>query len=116
MMVEYSLIDITLFESKLLFSSSLVTLPERMQKHYANAFKLAQFLENHPKVGRVFYPSLESHPHHQLAKALMSDFDGLLTFQLKQFRRNHQHCRESPAVSVCHFIGLRPQPAVLLPH
>jgi len=61
----------------------LVTLPMRMKQHCKNALKLAQFLENHPKVERVFYPGLKSHPHHELAARQMSDYGGMLTFQLK---------------------------------
>ena len=67
-----------------LISRGLVTLPIRMEKHSRNALKVAQFLENHPKIERVFYPGLESHPHHKLAKQQMSDFGGMLTFQLKE--------------------------------
>jgi len=61
----------------------LVTLPLRMQKHCENALAVARFLEAHPKVSRVFYPGLESHPHHALAARQMSAFGGMLTFQLK---------------------------------
>jgi cystathionine beta-lyase/cystathionine gamma-synthase len=61
----------------------LVTLPLRMQQHCASALKVAQFLESHPKVERVFYPGLGSHPHHTLAARQMSGFGGMLTFQLK---------------------------------
>lgn len=61
----------------------LVTLPMRMRQHCENAMKIARFLENHPKVESVFYPGLESHPHHELAMRQMSDFGGMLTFQLK---------------------------------
>jgi cystathionine beta-lyase/cystathionine gamma-synthase len=61
----------------------LVTLPERMHKHCANAREVACFLETHPKVSRVCYPGLESHPHHALASRQMSDYGGMLTFQLK---------------------------------
>jgi cystathionine beta-lyase/cystathionine gamma-synthase len=61
----------------------LVTLPERMHKHCANALEVARFLENHPKVSRVCYPGLESHPQHALASRQMSDYGGMLTFQLK---------------------------------
>ena len=66
-----------------LINRGLVTLPARMQKHSQNAFEVARFLESHPKVRRVFYPGLISHPHYDLAKKQMSDFGGLLTFQLK---------------------------------
>jgi methionine-gamma-lyase len=61
----------------------LVTLPLRMKQHCQNALKVARFLETHPKVERVFYPGLESHPHHELAARQMSDFGGMLTFRLK---------------------------------
>ena len=61
----------------------LVTLPMRMKQHCENALKVAQFLESHSKVERVFYPGLESHPHHELAAKQMSDHGGMLTFQLK---------------------------------
>jgi len=61
----------------------LVTLPIRMKQHCENALRVARFLESHPKVKRVFYPGLESHPHHELALRQMSDYGGMLTFQLK---------------------------------
>jgi len=66
-----------------LISRGLTTLPLRIEKQSNNALKVAQFLEVHPKVARVFYPGLESHPHHELAKAQMVAFGGMLTFQLK---------------------------------
>jgi cystathionine beta-lyase/cystathionine gamma-synthase len=65
-----------------LIARGLVTLPLRMQQHCHNALLVARFLESHPKVERVFYPGLESHPHHELAARQMSDFGGMLTFRL----------------------------------
>ncbi|MFN2220828.1 MAG: trans-sulfuration enzyme family protein, partial [Anaerolineae bacterium] len=67
----------------------LATLPLRMERHCQNALEVARFLEAHPRVTRVIYPGLESHPHHQLARLQMSTglgtagFGGMLTFQLK---------------------------------
>lgn len=61
----------------------LVTLRMRCERHSQNALEIARFLEAHPKVSRVFYPGLESHPHHALAKKQMTGFGGMLTFQLK---------------------------------
>jgi methionine-gamma-lyase len=61
----------------------LATLPLRMQRHCQSALQVAQFLEAHSKVGRVVYPGLKSHPHHELACQQMTDFGGMLTFQLK---------------------------------
>jgi cystathionine beta-lyase/cystathionine gamma-synthase len=61
----------------------LATLPMRMAQHCASALRVARFLEGHPRVARVFYPGLESHPHHALATRQMSGFGGMLTFTLK---------------------------------
>ncbi len=61
----------------------LVTLPMRMMQHCQNAQSIAQFLESHPKVERVLYPGLESHPHHLLAARQMTGYGGMLTFRLK---------------------------------
>jgi cystathionine gamma-lyase len=52
------------------------TLALRMERHCANALAIAQFLEKHPKVERVYYPGLESHPQHALAKRQMSPGHG----------------------------------------
>jgi cystathionine beta-lyase/cystathionine gamma-synthase len=60
-----------------------VTLPLRMQQHSQNAMQVAQFLESHPKVKRVVYPGLKSHPHYALAQRQMALPGGMLTFQLK---------------------------------
>ena len=62
---------------------SLPTLPYRMQAHCANALKVANFLQAHPKVSAVHYPGLESNPFHQLAKKQMSDFGGMLSFETR---------------------------------
>jgi cystathionine beta-lyase/cystathionine gamma-synthase len=58
------------------------TLPVRMERHNANALALAAFLDSHPKVVRVHYPGLPSHPHHELAKKQMCGFGGLISFEL----------------------------------
>lgn len=59
------------------------TLAVRMGRHQENAIKIAQFLENHPKVRRVIYPGLKSHPQHELAGKQMSGFGGIITFFIK---------------------------------
>jgi cystathionine gamma-lyase/cystathionine beta-lyase/cystathionine gamma-lyase/homocysteine desulfhydrase len=58
------------------------TLPIRMERHNANALALAEFLASHPKVERVHYPGLSTHPQHALAKRQMCGFGGLISFQL----------------------------------
>jgi methionine-gamma-lyase len=67
-----------------LINRGLMTLSLRMEKQSESALKVARFLEGHSHVSRVFYPGLESHPHHELAKKQMSDFGGMLTFKLKR--------------------------------
>ena len=59
------------------------TLAIRMERHAGNALKIAQFLENHPKVRKVIYPGLSSHPQHELAKRQMAGFGGIVTFFIK---------------------------------
>jgi len=62
---------------------SLKTLGLRVQRHNENALALARFLEEQPKVGRVFYPGLKSHPGHEIASRQMAGFGGVLSFELK---------------------------------
>jgi cystathionine beta-lyase/cystathionine gamma-synthase len=58
------------------------TLALRMQQHNANGLALAEFLSTHPKVKRVYYPGLPTHPQHDLAKRQMRGFGGMLAFEL----------------------------------
>ena len=58
------------------------TLGVRMERHNANAMAIAQFLETHPAVSRVFYPGLPSHPDHAIAQKQMRGFGGMVTFDL----------------------------------
>ena len=61
---------------------SLRTLPVRMRQHEASAVQVARFLEAHPGVRRVYYPGLESHPQHALARRQMTGTTGLMGFEL----------------------------------
>jgi cystathionine gamma-lyase len=61
----------------------LKTLSLRMERHCASAHKIAQWLERHPKVRRVYYPGLESHPQHAIAKKQMRAFGGMISVDLK---------------------------------
>jgi cystathionine beta-lyase/cystathionine gamma-synthase len=59
------------------------TLAVRMQRHCESANELAHWLEQHPKVARVYYPGLQSHPQHDLAKQQMQQFGGMISVTLK---------------------------------
>lgn len=62
---------------------SLETFPLRIEKHCGNALKIAQFLEKHPKIKRVIYPGLKSHPQYVIAKKQMSNGGALIAFEIK---------------------------------
>ena len=62
---------------------ALKTLPVRMRAHCENAAAIAKFLEAHPKIEKVYYPGLTSHPQHELAKTQMNGFGGMVTAVLK---------------------------------
>ena len=59
------------------------TLDVRMERHCANAMKIATWLENHPKISKAVYPGLASHPQHALAKRQMREFGGMITVMVK---------------------------------
>jgi cystathionine beta-lyase/cystathionine gamma-synthase len=60
----------------------LKTLSVRMREHCANARRIAEWLEAHPAVERVRYPGLASHPQHDIARHQMSDFGGMISFEV----------------------------------
>ncbi|WP_120955883.1 cystathionine gamma-synthase [Helicobacter mehlei] len=66
-----------------LLQRGMKTLALRMEAHQKNALSVAKFLQAHPKVEKVYYPGLPTHPNHELAKAQMSGFSGMLSFTLK---------------------------------
>ena len=78
------------------------TLHLRIRQQNETALKIARFLESHPAIERVFYPGLESHPGHAVARRQMRGFGGMLGFMLKENnfdavrrflpRLNHAHC------------------------
>lgn len=64
------------------------TLSIRMERHCANGFEVAKALVKHPKVNQVFYPGLDHHPQHELAKAQMQNrFGGMVSFTLKSGKK-----------------------------
>jgi cystathionine beta-lyase/cystathionine gamma-synthase len=59
------------------------TLHLRVQRHCENGEKIAQFLKNHPKIGKVYWPGFEDHKNHDVAKKQMRGFGGMISFTLK---------------------------------
>ncbi|MDO9138575.1 MAG: cystathionine gamma-synthase [Lutibacter sp.] len=59
------------------------TLHVRMQRHCENGKSVAEYLANHPKIEKVYWPGFESHPNHEIAKKQMKDFGGMVSFVTK---------------------------------
>jgi cystathionine gamma-synthase len=66
-----------------LLSRGLKTFELRMQRHNQNGQRVAEFLESHPRIERVLYPGLPSHPYYEIARETMRGFGGLITFFVK---------------------------------
>jgi len=73
----------------------LKTLGLRVKRHQENAQAIAEFLYNHPKVEKVMYPGLPSHPGHDVAKKQMQGFGGVLSFELRGDNIVAKKCVES---------------------
>jgi cystathionine beta-lyase len=59
------------------------TLHVRMDRHCYNAKKVVEFLQGHEKIDKIYYPGIESHPNHEIAKKQMRNFGGMISFTLK---------------------------------
>jgi cystathionine gamma-synthase len=66
-----------------LLCRGLKTFELRMQRHNENGLRVAEFLESHPRIEKVYYPGLESHVYHHVARRQMRGFGGLVTFLVK---------------------------------
>lgn len=66
-----------------LLERGLKTFELRMQRHNENGQRVAEFLDRHPRIERVYYPGLASHPTHEVAAAQMRGYGGLVTFLIK---------------------------------
>lgn len=74
-----------------LITRGLMTLPLRMKQHSSVALKVARFLESCPAVRFVWYPGLESHPQHALAKEMMhGEYSGMIAFDINGTEKQHQ--------------------------
>jgi cystathionine gamma-synthase len=81
-----------------LLERGLKTLALRMERHNANGLAVARFLERHPRVEKVLYPGLESHPFHEVAARTMRGCGGLVTFFLRSPAGGTATWRETAAV------------------
>jgi methionine-gamma-lyase len=84
-----------------LIMRGMATLPLRMKAHQGNALKIASYLETNPKIKRVIYPGLPSHPQHELAKRQMKNFSGMLTFQVENGKETARRLAEK--LNIIHY-------------
>lgn len=83
-----------------LLERSLKTMGIRVRAQNENALKLANFLNQHPDIEKVYYPGLESHPNHDIAKAQMHGFGGMLSFELSESLDQHRFMRSLQWIKV----------------
>jgi cystathionine beta-lyase/cystathionine gamma-synthase len=81
------------------------TLPLRMRQHDANGRALAAWLQGHPKVERVYYPGLPSHPQHELACRQMAGFGGMISFDLGDEGRARRLVERTRVFSLAESLG-----------
>ena len=81
------------------------TLHVRMEMHNRNGQRVAEFLEQHPAVQAVYYPGLPSHPEHELAKAQMRGFTGMVSFELGSLERAARVAEATRLFSLAESLG-----------
>ncbi|MBI2854942.1 MAG: PLP-dependent transferase [Chloroflexi bacterium] len=82
------------------------TLAPRMRMHQENALKVSEFLSRHPKVRRVFYPGLATHPGHDIAKKQMRGFGGMVSFEVNgDLNSVHALLRNLRVISLAESLG-----------
>jgi cystathionine beta-lyase/cystathionine gamma-synthase len=81
------------------------TLPLRMRQHDANGRRIAQWLEQHPRVQRVYYPGLPSHPEHALAGRQMSGFGGMVSIELGTLERATRFAESTKVFALAESLG-----------
>ena len=83
----------------------LKTLALRMEAHSRNAARIAEFLLAHPRVTRVYYPGLASHPGHDLAARQMSGFGGMVSFELETEDEALEACKRTQLFFLAESLG-----------
>ncbi|HEY6809171.1 MAG TPA: cystathionine gamma-synthase [Gemmatimonadales bacterium] len=81
------------------------TIAVRMQQHDANGRRIAEWLTTHPKVQRVYYPGLPSHPQHELARRQMSGFGGMLSLELGDVERAKRFVQRTKIFALAESLG-----------
>jgi len=81
------------------------TLAARMEVHDSNGRVVAEFLANHRKVSKVFYPGLPHHPHHELAKRQMSGFGSMITFETGSLKNANKMLKKLRVCSLAESLG-----------
>jgi cystathionine beta-lyase/cystathionine gamma-synthase len=81
------------------------TLPLRMEQHNRTALALAEFLSVHPKVTRVHYPGLASHPQHELARQQMRGFGGVISFEVGSIEKTRMVLNHVRLMSLAESLG-----------
>jgi len=81
------------------------TLPVRMKQHEENAIAVANYLKSHPRVKRVFYPGLDSHPGHEIAKRQMKGFGGMVSFEINGVERVNSFLKRIKVFSLAESLG-----------
>lgn len=81
------------------------TLAVRMAQHNINGQALAEFLQGHPKVKKVIYPGLRSHPQHELARRQMKGFGGMVSFEVESFEKAREVCNRVRLMSLAESLG-----------
>jgi cystathionine gamma-lyase len=81
------------------------TLHLRMERHDANARRLAEWLDNHPAVERVYYPGLPSHEQHELARRQMTGFGGMISVELGSLERARAMVENTRVFSLAESLG-----------
>jgi cystathionine gamma-lyase len=84
---------------------SVKTLAVRMKQHEANALEIARFCETHSAVRQVYYPGLEAHPQHALAKQQMRGFGGMLSLELGSLAKAQQFARSVRVFTLAESLG-----------
>jgi O-succinylhomoserine sulfhydrylase len=84
----------------------LETLPIRMERQSANALAVAQWLERHPRVSRVLYPGLSSHPQHALAMAQQKSGGAIVSFEVHGSDEAERRARAWSTIDACRLLSI----------